>query len=125
MSVRETLDRIHIRNLSARCIVGIRDWERKKRQDISIDITLYADLSRACLSDNIEDTVDYHLLKNSIIEMVEGSRFHLIERLAESIAELCLAQPQVVRVDVTVDKPGALRFARSVAVAFTRYKETR
>ena len=64
--------------------------------------------------------MDYKDLRNRISSAVEVSEYFLIERMAEAIAELCLADPRVERVDVTVDKPGALRFARSVGVEITR-----
>lgn len=120
MGIPKILDKIHIRDLQARCIVGINDWEREKKQDVVINLTLWADLKKACVGDSIDDTVNYKPLKNRIVEMVEASRFNLIERMAEEIAEICLTDPLVERVDVTVDKSGALRFARSVAVEITR-----
>jgi FolB domain-containing protein len=123
MGAKNNLDKIHIRDLSVRCIVGINDWEREKKQDVIINITLHADLSNAAKSDAIEDTVNYKTLKNSIVEMVEGSSFQLVESLAESVAKICLQEILVQRVDVTVDKSGALRFARSVAVEISRTKK--
>ena len=114
------LDAIYIRDLHLRCIIGVFDDERKAKQDIIITIALYADLRTACTSDRIEDTVDYKSLKKQVIAMVEDSRFFLIESLAERIAAICLGTRAVKRVTVTVDKPGALRFARSVAVEITR-----
>jgi FolB domain-containing protein len=116
----KVLDRIHIRDLTARCIIGINDWEREKKQEVVINVTLHADLSRAGASDRIDDTVDYKDLRNRILSAVETSEYFLIERMAEAIAELCLMDPRVERVDVSADKPGALRFARSVAVEITR-----
>jgi len=106
--------------LLTRCIVGIYPEERREKQDIVINITLYADLSRAGQTDRIEDTVDYKAVKKQVLALVEKSSFLLIERLAEAIAEICLAAPGVVRAAITVDKPGALRFARSVAVEIVR-----
>ncbi len=114
------LDKIHIRDLTCRCIVGTNPDERVKKQEVKLNVTLHADLSRACASDALEDTVDYKQLKLKILEMVESSSFLLVERLAERVAELCLGTPKVKRVNVTVDKPGALRFAQSVAVEITR-----
>jgi FolB domain-containing protein len=116
----ERLDRIHIRDLLARCIIGIYPEERENRQDVLVNITLYADLSEAAQSDRIGDTVDYKRLKKRVLEEVEGSSYYLVERLAGRLAELCLEDPKVRRVEVTVDKPGALRFARSVAVEIVR-----
>ena len=40
--------------------------------------------------------------------------------MADAVAELCLSQQGVLQVDVRVEKPNALRFARSVAVEITR-----
>ena len=119
----QTLDRIHIRDLMIRCIVGIYPEERSKKQDVIINMTLYADFRTACASDAIEDTVAYKAIKKKVLASVEESSFYLIERLAEHIAQIVLDSPRVKKVDVSVDKPGALRFARSVAVEITRTKE--
>jgi len=119
------LDRIHIRDLALRCIIGIEPRERDRLQDVLINITLHADLSRAGRSDNIADTIDYKAIKGKVAERVEKSSYQLVERLAEEVADACLADPRVRRVEVTVDKPGALRFARSVAVEISRQPEER
>ena len=113
-------DRIHIRDLLLRCIIGLNPEERAKAQDVLINITLAVDLAASGASDRIADTVDYKALKQQVVAMVEDSSFHLIERLAEEIARICLAFPGVERARVLVDKPGALRFARSVAVEIER-----
>lgn len=116
------LDKIHLRDLSARCIIGINDWERRKKQDVLVNITIFADLRGAGQSDRLEDTVNYKAIKDRVVTMIEGSDFGLLERLAENVAAICLDEQGVHRVDVTVDKPGALRFARSVAVEISRTK---
>lgn len=118
------LDRIHIRDLQARCIIGIHDHERANKQDVVVNITLHADLARAGRSDRIEDTVDYRRVKQNVLATVEESSFFLVERLAQEIADVCLQDAAVRRVDVTLDKPGALRFARSVAIEISRERET-
>jgi 2-amino-4-hydroxy-6-hydroxymethyldihydropteridine diphosphokinase len=67
--------------------------------------------------------VDYSTLKHRVLDMVERSQYGLIEALAEAIAALCLENPTVARVEVRVDKPTALRFARSVGVEITRERK--
>jgi len=114
------LDRIYIRDLLVRCIIGIYPEEREEKQDVIFNITLHADLAVAGESDLIEDTVNYKHIKKQLMAMAEESQFQLIERLAERSAALCLEDKRVQRVEVTVDKPGALRFARSVAVSIVR-----
>ncbi len=114
------MDKIIIRDLITRCIIGINPEERVEKQDICINLTIHADLSRACRSDDFQDTLDYKALKKKILQRVENSQYYLIEALAQAVAEICLEHPLAQSVDVQVDKPGALRFARSVAVEITR-----
>jgi dihydroneopterin aldolase/D-erythro-7,8-dihydroneopterin triphosphate epimerase len=114
------LDQIHIRDLTCRCIVGINPDERTNQQDVVINVTLYVDLREACTTDRIDDTVDYKSVKTAVLAMVEKSSCYLVERLAEQIAETCFQDTRVEAVRVTLDKPGALRFARSVAVEIYR-----
>lgn len=113
-------DQIHIRDLRFRCIIGIEPVERKDKQDVVVNLTLYADLRRACGSDQIQDTVDYKIIKQQIVAMGEASSYFLVEALAGRIAEICLAHPKVDRVRVLVEKPAALRFARTVGVEIER-----
>lgn len=114
------LDKIYIRDLLARCIVGIFPEERIKQQDVIFNITLHADLRQAGQSDAIEDTIDYKTVKQNILDHVEQSEYFLVEKLAQAVADICLQESRVARVEVTLDKPGALRFARSVAVEICR-----
>jgi 2-amino-4-hydroxy-6-hydroxymethyldihydropteridine diphosphokinase len=114
------LDKIHIRDLLMRCILGVNEEERREKQDVLLNITLYADLREACRSDRLEDTVDYKAIKKRVIAEVERSSYYLVERLAERIAEICLEDNRVRRVQVAVEKPGALRFARTVGIEIVR-----
>ncbi len=116
------MDKIHIRDLSLRCIIGIFDNERLEKQDVIINVTLHCDLSQACNSDDFNDTVDYKTVKKKIMKMVEESNFLLIEALAGAVADICLEFEKVKQVDVTVEKPGALRFVRTVDVEISRSK---
>jgi D-erythro-7,8-dihydroneopterin triphosphate epimerase len=113
----ENLDRIYIRDLQCRCIVGINQEERMKKQEVIINIVMMCNLTAARKSDKIEDTVDYKGVKTRVLALVENSCHFLLERLADAVAGVCMEEERVQRVEVTIDKPGALRFARSVAVS--------
>ena len=117
------MDKIHIRDLLLRCVIGVYERERDHKQDVVLNIVLHTDISRAGQSDDLNDTVDYKALRDRICAFVEDSACFLLERLAEGVAQVCLATPSVCRVEVTVDKPGALTYARSVAVEICREKQ--
>jgi len=113
-------DTIEIRDLLLRAIVGINPDERINRQDVLLNLSLEADLRPAARSDDIRDAVNYRTIAKDVIEFVEQSQFNLVEALAESVAALCLQDERVTRVRVSLQKPGALRFAESVGVTIER-----
>ena len=113
-------DRVFIKDLLLRAIIGINEEERVKRQDVVVNIELEADCRPAAASDDIADAVNYRSIAKSTIDLVESSSFFLVEKLAEEIARLCLADLRVTRVRVTIEKPSAVRFAKSVGVSIER-----
>jgi len=113
-------DRIHIKDLLLRGIIGINDWEREKNQDILINIVIFGDLYRAGQTDDLEHSINYRTITKEIIKHVEESKPYTVEALATQIAQICLKATGVKRARVRVEKPGALRFARSVGVEIER-----
>ena len=116
-------DQIQIKDLLLRTIIGINDEERRNRQDVLINVTLLADTRAAGASDDIADAVNYRTIAKRIIALVEGSSFFLVEKLAAEIAAICLQDARVERARVRVEKPGALRFARSVGIEIERSRD--
>ena len=119
-------DEIRIEGLHMRTVIGINGDERRDRQDILVNLVMFVDTRKAGQTDDIADApVNYRDLTKRVITGVEESSFHLIERLAEEIACICLEESGVERVRVSVAKPGALRFARSVGVVIERDRSVR
>ncbi len=116
-------DEIQIRDLLLRTIIGINEEERRNRQDVLINVTLYADTRAAGESDDIADAVNYRTITKKVIRLVEDSRFLLVEKMAAEISAICLEDPRVAKARVSVEKPGALRFARSVGVTIERERD--
>ncbi len=120
-----SVDRIIIKDLLLRGIVGINEDERTNRQDILINVTMWADTAAAATSDDIVDAVNYRTVTKGIISHVEGGQPMLVERLVQEVADICFdADERVAEVEVTVEKPGALRFARSVGITIRRSRSS-
>jgi dihydroneopterin aldolase/D-erythro-7,8-dihydroneopterin triphosphate epimerase len=118
------MDKVLIKDLLLRGIVGINEEERVNRQDILVNVVMWADTSAAAVSDDIADAVNYRTVAKRIIAHVEEGEPMLVERLVQEIADICLdADERVQEVEVTVEKPGALRFARSVGITIHRTRE--
>lgn len=112
-------DKLIVKDLLLRGIIGLNDWEREKKQDILINLTLYTDIRAAGRSDDPADILNYRTITKAIIAYVESSSHYLVEALATAIARICV-ENGAARVVVRVEKPGALRFAESVGVEIER-----
>lgn len=118
------MDQILIKDLLVRGIIGINDWEREKPQDILINIVIYADLKIAGEKDDITHSVNYRTIAKHAQARAETAKRLTVEALAEDIAQICLKEPGVMKVRVRVEKPNAVRFARSVGVEVERERES-
>ena len=118
------MDTIFLNEMRVETIVGIWDWERKTKQIVSIDLEMGADIKKAALTDNIEDTLNYKGVSKRIRKFVEDSDFQLVETMAEKIAEIILVEFNVPWVKIRVNKPGAIRGSKDVGVFITRTQES-
>ena len=118
------MDKVFINDLLIRGVIGISDRERSQPQDIVVNIVLYTDISKGAATDKIEDCVNYRTISKTIIAHIEKISRYTVEALATDIAELCLNTDGVEKVRVKVEKPGAVRFSRSVGVEITRIKKS-
>lgn len=116
-------DKILINDLHVRGILGVNEWERRQKQDIVLNIELSTDTRTAARNDNVEESVNYRTVAKQVIEHVESSQRLTVEALAEDIARIALAMERVSSVRVRVEKPGAVRFARSVGIEIHRRRE--
>jgi len=114
------MDKVIIKNLLIRGIIGINDWERKQPQNILVNATIFTDTHRASVTDDINDCVNYSTLSKKIMAHVEGAERLTVEALANDLAKLCLKENGVQKIIVRVEKPGAVRFAESVGVEIER-----
>ena len=116
----ETLDQIFITDLVARGIIGISAEERLKPQEILINLVLFVNTHKAGKSDNLEDSVNYRTIAKRALAHAETAARQTVEALAADLARLCLEEAGVEKVRVRVEKPGAVRFSRSVGVEIER-----
>jgi FolB domain-containing protein len=117
------MDKIIIHDILARGIIGINENERTRPQDILINLILFSDLSTVGKTDQVEDSVNYRTVTKKVIQLAETAKRLTVEALANDIAETILVDSKVKRVLVRVEKPGAVRFTRSVGVEIERCRD--
>mgnify|MGYP001823474276 FL=1 len=105
-------------------ILGINPDERVNPLDILVNATLWADTRPAARSDTIEDAVNYRTITKRLIAHIEQGEPMLVERLVAELVDICFdSDGRVAAVEMTVEKPGALRHARSVGITIHRTRE--
>jgi dihydroneopterin aldolase len=100
-------DRIELRGVEVYARHGVLAEEQERAQVFRVDLTVFADLSPAGRSDELDDTIDYRRLAEQVRETVGGESHNLIERVAHRVAETVLTDPKAVRVVITIHKPEA------------------
>jgi dihydroneopterin aldolase/2-amino-4-hydroxy-6-hydroxymethyldihydropteridine diphosphokinase len=113
-------DYITLTGLKIKCIIGIFDWERRRKQAVVIDLKFSCNIRKASRQDNIRDTIDYKKIAKAAIQYVESSRFQLVETLAERLAALLLKRFHLRDLSLSVYKPGAIRGSQTVGVSIQR-----
>ena len=117
------MDKVIIKILLARGLIGVRDWERKRTQDILINIILHTNTHQAAETDSINDCADYSSIAKKVQAHAESANRFTVEALANDLAKLCLEEENVLKVNIRVEKPGAVRFAESVGVEIERSRD--
>jgi dihydroneopterin aldolase len=100
-------DRIALVGLTGRGRHGVHSYERDESHPFVVDVVLEVDTRTAAKSDQLADTIDYGAIASTVVGIVEGEPVDLIETLAQRIADACLSEPKIDKVQVTVHKPDA------------------
>lgn len=102
------MDKIQIKGLEIFAYHGVNPEEKENGQPFLLDITLWADLSRARRSDDLNDTVNYAAVRKTVQRVFTAEKYDLIERAAQAVCDGVLAEhPRVEEVRVTLKKPEA------------------
>jgi dihydroneopterin aldolase len=114
------MDIVYIHDLRIDTIIGIYDWERERKQTVSLDLEMGTDIRAAAATEDIQHTLDYKNISKRLISFIEESEFLLIEAMAEHIARIVLDEFAVPWLRLRVGKPGAVAGAKDVGVLIER-----
>lgn len=113
-------DAIRIGGLKVACFIGATPRERRSRREVAIDVRLRGDFRRAARSDRLADAVDYAVIRERIVRAAAAGRRRLLEKLAQDVADVCLADKRIASVEVAVEKTGMFPDGSRVAVELRR-----
>lgn len=115
------MDKLFLHDFGVHMIIGVYDWERTTPQSIKLDLEIgLPDNSRARLTDNIDDAINYAVVADHIRHYIASHEFHLIEALAEQIADLILRDFHAPWVRVSATKPAVVRGVGRLGITIER-----
>ena len=114
------MDTIFLSEVKVQTKLGVPEWERMTPQTIILDIEIGYDLSRACQSDDVNDTIDYGAVVNRVRETLQENSFQLVEKLAEHLCQLILKEFNALNVKIKVAKPTILPGLKALGVIIER-----
>ena len=110
------MDIVVVRDLRFDTIVGCWDWERQLPQQVSIDLEMAWDMSKAARSEDLSDALNYKAVSKRVTSFVQDRKFELVETAAHSIADMVMDEFSVPWLRVTFNKPYAVTGSKSVGV---------
>ena len=103
-------------------MIGVYAHEKRAPQPVVVNLDLTVQEGVTTSDDDIRDVVCYETIVNKVKDIVAQGHVHLVETLAEAIADRCLEDPRIQAARVRVEKLQAIAEAASVGVEIERIK---
>ena len=107
--------RFVISQINVICSIGIHDFERAKKQRITVDLEVLLSTDKEPQADTIEQALNYDTTREMVIEIATSRHFDLQETLARTIFDAVLALSTVDALMVRTAKPDVYEDVKSVA----------
>lgn len=114
------MDKIFIKRLRFDCIIGIYPEERVKLQPLEIDLEMCCDIRAAATTKDLDTSLNYAAISESVIGFCQRAKAELLETLAEELCTMLATDFGVEGVKLTIHKPRAVPEAESVGVSIIR-----
>lgn len=116
------MDIIFVRDIRLETLIGAYEFERRQPRTLQVNIEIGRPAVRACSTDQLADTIDYASVVDAVAEVFASHRFHLLEPLAELLAERILTRFDAKWIRIEIAKTGAVPNARDVGVRIERVR---
>jgi dihydroneopterin aldolase len=111
------MQKIIIEQLQVPTLIGVYDFERTQNTQLLISIELYVNVTKATISDDVADTVDYAKIAELVKTIAAQSSFQLLEALGRVLCQAILDNFAVKQVTMKLEKPDILADTKTVSVS--------
>lgn len=101
--------------------IGIYDAERLAPQRVIIDVELVLDADAAPQSDEVNETLNYDLIRNTVMDIAGRQHFDLQETLARALFDNLAKLPDVTGLRVRTAKPDAYDDCDTIAYQISSF----
>jgi dihydroneopterin aldolase len=116
------LDVIFVRDIRLETLIGAYEFERRQPRTLQVNVEIGRPSLRACSTDRLADTIDYSEVVGRVKEIFSAHRFHLLESLAELLAQDMLDRFDAHWICLEISKSGIVPNARDVGVRIERWR---
>lgn len=118
--VDAAMDVIFVHDIRLETLIGAYEFERRQPRTLQVNVEIGRKGLQACNTDQLGDTIDYSAVVACVKEIFSAHRFHLLEPLAELIAQSILSRFDAHWICVEISKSGIVPNARDVGVRIER-----
>jgi len=111
------MQKIEIQKLTVPTLIGVYEWERESLTNLVMSFQIWANLSNAMVSDNVQDTIDYAAVANEAKAFAAQTSFELLEALGSALAAHLMQTFNIHKLIVCIEKPEILPDAQTVSVS--------
>jgi dihydroneopterin aldolase len=116
------LGTVGFKDLRIKCVIGVHPHERNAEQEISLDVSVVADLHRCIESDHVHDAIDYEVLAKLCNHEAQVRQYNLLEAYGWNLLGKILERFPIQSATVTIHKKRAIVGADEAYVTLTRSK---
>jgi len=95
---------IFIKDLIVEGHHGANPGEKDTAQRFGVSVELTFDMAAAARSDEVDDTLNWSQVRDTIVETVHDTSFNLVERLAKEIADRLMQDMRITKLQLNIDK---------------------
>jgi len=101
------MGKIRLNNMLFYGYHGVDESEQNRGGTFEVDLEMQTSLAKAAFADNLNMTIDYSAVYQTVHDCLTGKKYYLLETLACHIAKSILEKFDINRVTVKVRKPHA------------------
>ena len=108
-----------VKNLILKASVGIYPKEKTKKQKVRFNISVITH-DNIKKKNDISDFVSYEDIIKNVKNVINKGHTPLVENLAHNIAEKCLINKKILRIEIMIEKLETFKETESVGIKIIR-----